>query len=622
MRTFPIILLFTALALLGLVLIPRLGVQLHPSATMPSMRITFSWMEVPAINIEREVTSKIEASMATLRDVEEINSVSMRGQGSVEIRFKKGTEMEMARFEIASRIRRLYPGFPEKVSYPAISVSRASGHNSPLLTYTLAAPATSQKIAEYIENTIIPGISQIKGVDQLEVYGVNPSEFQLIYNTRVMELYGISTTDINNALHNHFGQRFLGMGDFTFSNNGSKVKLPVMLRSAPTSDLQWQQVPVAKSGEKIIYLEDVAQMQIREQEPRGYYRINGKSTLMITIYAVEGANQIQLSNFVKEEMQGITSQIPEQWQVILTYDDTEFIRKDLRKVGYRMLMSLIILLVFVLLVSRQVKYLFMIFVTLLANLLIAVTGYHFFDIQIHLYSLAGITVSFGILIDNTIVMIEHIRLHKNKKVFLAILAATLTTLGSLSVIFLLSDQQQAQLGDFAAVILVNLSISLVIAWFFIPAIMSSINMRKSGRKQSFKRLRRQFRTGMLYFATIRFARRYRWLVLTVLILGFGIPLHLLPSNLDEKNPASKLYNSTIGSNFYQRNIKTISEKVLGGSFRLFSRFVYERSYFADPERTTLYVRGQMPDGATIHQLNESMIQMEQFPWQALNQARS
>jgi multidrug efflux pump subunit AcrB len=59
-------------------------------------------------------------------------------------------------------------------------------------------------------------------------------------------------------------------------------------------------------------------------------------------------------------------------------------------------------------------------------------------------------------------------------------------------------------------------------------------------------------------------------------------------------------------------MKNITEKSLGGAFRLFSRFVYERSYFSDPERTTLYVRGQMPDGATVHQLNEAVIQMERF----------
>jgi multidrug efflux pump subunit AcrB len=611
-RPFPLIIIFTALMLLGLALIQGLGVQLHPSATLPSLRVSFSWGEVPAINVEREVTSKIEASLATLRDVEEINSVSARGRGDIDIRLKEGIDIEMARFEIASRIRRLYPGFPEEVSYPVVSVSRAVGRNTPMLTYTLVAPESSHNIAGYVESYVLPAISQVQGVDQLYFYGVNPQEFQLIYNPRQLEILGLSSHDIIQALINHFGERYVGMGDFDGSYDGSTIRLPVILRTSDRDDPGWQGIPVGRVDDRIVYLEDVARLRLTEQEPRSYYRINGKSTLMMTIYAQQGVNQIRLANTVRQQVDRIHQQMPEGWQVILTYDDTEFIRKDLTRVGYRMLMSFVILLVFVLVVSRKLKYLFMITITVLANLLLAVAWYHIFDIEIHLYSLAGITVSFGILIDNSIVMIEHMRHHGNKRVFLAILAATLTTLGSLSVIFLLSDQQQAQLGDFAAVVLVNLSISLIIAWFFIPALMTRIRLDNHTRKTPFRRLRRQARRATIYLRTILWVRKFRWLMFILLILGFGLPIHLLPSKIEKETLPARWYNATLGSSFYQRTLRQPAEKILGGSFRLFSRYVFERSYFTDPERTALYVRGQMPDGATIHQLNEAVMQMEHF----------
>lgn len=590
MRPFPTIIIFTALMLVGLVLVPGLGVQLHPSATLPTLRISFSWQEVPAINLEREVTSKIEGSLATLRDVEEINSVSSRGRGHIDIRFKKGVDLEMARFEIASRIRRLYPGFPDGVSYPIVSVSRAVGRNTPLLTYTVVAPESSHIIVTYIENYVLPGISQINGVDQLNFFGANPQEFQLIYDIRKLEILGITTQQITSALHNHFGENFLGMGSYPNNPLGGEMKIPVVLRAAGNPDNAWKHIPVGKSGEKIIFLEDVAQLRLVETEARSYYRINGQSTLMMTVLAEQGVNQIRLANRVRNTMDLLQEQMPHDWQVILTYDDTDFIRKDLRRVAYRMLLSFTILMIFVLLVSRRIKYLLMISITVLANLLLAIAWYHLFKIEIHLYSLAGITVSFGIIIDNSIVMIEHMRHQGNKKVFLAILAATFTTLGSLSVIFLLSSQQQAQLSDFAAVVLVNLALSLLVAWFFIPALMTKIRIDTNARKQSLKRLRMKAKAGMLYFRTITLVRRFRWLMFIILILGFGIPLHLLPSKVEGESRAAEIYNATIGSSFYQRTMKNPTEKILGGSFRLFSRFVFERSYFTDPERTTLYVR--------------------------------
>lgn len=612
MRPFPLIIIFTALMLVGLVLLPGLGVQLHPSATLPSMRISYSWHEVPAIHVEREVTSIIEGSLATMSNVEEINSVSTRGRGHIDIRFKKDVDMEMARFEIASRIRRLFPGFPDGVTYPQVSVNRAVGRNTPMLTYTLVAPESSHIIADYLEGYVLPRISQINGVDQLNFFGVNPQEFQLIYDTRNLEILGITSSQLVIALQEHFGENFLGLGTPDGFSLNEKVKIPVMLRTQQNPENMWQNIPVGQADGKLIFLENVAQIRLVETQARSYYRINGQSTLMMTVLAQQGANQIRLAGQVRKAMEQLGEQMPTGWQVILTYDDTEFIRKDLRRVGYRMLLSFAILMVFVLLVSRRLKFLLMIGITVLANLLLAVAWYHLFDIEIHLYSLAGITVSFGIIIDNSIVMIEHIRHQGNKKVFLAILAATFTTLGSLSVIFMLSSQQQAQLGDFAAVVLVNLALSLLVAWFFIPALMTKIRIDVKTRKQSLKNLRRKARAGMFYYRTITLMRRFRWLMFLILILGFGVPVHLLPSKLEAENRAAAIYNATIGSNFYQRKLKNPAEKILGGSFRLFSRFVFERSYFTDPERTTLYVRGQMPDGATVHQLNEAVLQMEHF----------
>ncbi len=612
MRSFSIIIIFTALMLVGLVLVPGLGVQLHPSATLPSMRISFSWPGVPAINVEREVTSVIEGSLATLSNVEEISSVSSRGRGQIDVRFKKGVNMEMARFEIASRIRRLYPGFHEGVSYPHVSVNRAVGRNTPMLIYTVLAPESSHVIADYIEGYVLPRVSQIKGVDQLNFFGVNPKEYHLIYDTRKLEMLELTSGQLVNALQNHFGERFLGMGAPDRFSRDEQMKIPVMVRPMQNTDNMWQHIPVGQAQGKLVFLEDVATIRLAEAEATRYDRINSQTTLMMTVLAQQGANQIRLAGQVRNVVDQLGQKMPPGWQVILTYDDTDFIRKDLRRVGYRMLLSFTILMVFVILISRRLKYLLMISLTVLANLLLAVAWYHLFNIEIHLYSLAGITVSFGIIIDNSIVMIEHMRHQGNKKVFLAILAATSTTLGSLSVIFLLSSQQQAQLGDFAAVVLVNLALSLAVAWFFIPALMTRIRIDTSARRQSLKSLRRKARAGMTYFHTISLIRRFRWIMFLILILGFGVPVHLLPSKAEGESRAAEFYNATIGSNFYQQKLKNPAERILGGSFRLFSRFVFERSYFTDPERTTLYVAGRMPDGATIHQLNEAVLQMEHF----------
>ena len=613
MRPFPTIIIFAALVLVGLAFIPGLGVQLHPSATLPSLKISFSWGEAPAVSVEREVTSKLEGALATLHDVKEISSISKRGRGEIEIEFKKNADLEMARFEISSRIRRLYPDFPHGVSYPSVSVSRAVGRNTPLLMYTVVAPESAHDITGYLESSVLPGLTQLRGVDKVNWYGASPWEFRLVYDTHKMELLGLSPDHILTALNDYFSDSYLGMATIPTAEGNGKASIPLVLQGKAGQNPSWDKIPLAAPNGHIVYLTDVCKVQYTEREAQSYYRINGKSTLMLVVNAQSGVNQVRLANAVQERMTHMERQMPPGWQVMVTWDDTDFIRKDLRRVGYRMVFSFLILMLFVLLVSRSAKHLLLIFLTVITNLAVAVTAYHAFNIQIHLYSLAGITVSFGIIIDNSIVMIEHIRQHHNRKVFLAILAATLTTLGSLSVIFMLSSQQQAQLSDFAAVVLVNLALSLLVAWFLIPALMNKLKMDRHRTKRVFTRMnRRKVKVAKGYFRIILFVRRFRWAMLVILVLGFGLPVHLLPGKLEGEGKGAALYNATLGSRFYQQRMKNHTEKIMGGAFRLFSRFVYERSYFSDPERTTLYVRGQMPDGATVHQLNEAVLQMEHF----------
>lgn len=609
---FSIIIVFAALMLIGLAFVPGLGIQLHPSDELPAMRVSFSWPEAPAIHVEREVTSKIESALSTMRGLKEISSVSVFGRGYVDISLKKGTDADLARFEVSSHIRRLFPGFPEGVSYPSISASRASGRNNPLLTYTIVAPESTQQIAQHIERYVFPGLVQIKGLDNVNLFGAKPFECHVVYEPEKLHLWGLTVNDIGSALGNYLNENFMGMAQLAHSPESATGKLPVVLRAGNTQASQWEQIPVGQREGRIIFLTDVASIRLVEEQAQSYYRINGQTTLLMVITAARGENQISLSNKIKSTVEQLEQQMPDGWQMLLTYDDTAFIRNDLRRVGLRMLFSFTVLMLFVLLVSRNPRYLFMIFATVVANLLLAFSWYYLLGIEIHLYSLAGITVSFGIIIDNSIVMIEHLRNHKNKRVFLAILAATLTTMGSLSVIFLLEQQQQIQLKDFAGVVLVNLFLSLVVAWFFIPALFAKTGMAKKTRLLFIPSTRRKIRLSATYLRFVLGARRLRWLVFLVLILGFGLPVHMMPSKVDGEGLPATAFNKTIGSPFYQQRIKRTAERALGGAFRLFSLFVYERSFFSDPERTTIFIRGQMPDGSTIHQLNQAMMQMEEF----------
>ena len=610
--SFSTIVVFAALVLLGFSVIPLLDVKLQPTRTLPAITVSFSWPDASARVLEEQVTSRLEGMLATIAGVKNITSRSQKSFGTVTLTFKKGTNLDAARFEAVTMIRRLYPGLPGEVSYPYLSLSSGGRQVRSILNYNLSAAASPYYIQKYAEDHLVPELSRIRGVSNVRVYGAVPFEWELRFNVDRIFALGITAEDISAAVNNYFRRDIIGMGSFQIPGTGKVKTLRLVLQNDIPPELSWDRIPIKKSGDRIIFFGDVARARYKEQPPSSYYRINGLNTINMVFYPEENANNIKVARAVKERIREIKKGLPPGYSSLLSYDETEYVSAAIHKVVTRTLFSIVILLLFVLVISRQIRYLLLIFFSLLANLIIAAIFYYLFRIEIHLYSLAGITVSFGIIIDNSIVMIDHLRHQHNKRVFLAILAATLTTIGALSVLFFLTDKQKVNLIDFAGVIIVNLTVSLFIALFFIPALMDRMPLKEKKNRRFFRRKRFVVRFTGFYARSLKVMARYRWAFILLLILGFGLPVYNLPEKIKKETYTARLYNKTLGSSFYQEKIRPVTDKILGGTLRLFTENVYESTFYSTPERTVLYVNGSMPEGSTIQQLNEAMRKMENF----------
>ncbi|HYQ55977.1 MAG TPA: efflux RND transporter permease subunit, partial [Draconibacterium sp.] len=344
-----------------------------------------------------------------------------------------------------------------------------------------------------------------------------------------------------------------------------------------------------------------------------YYRINGKNNITLRLSSAGGVNQVKLAQQVYQQLESIRAELPSGYSLLVSTDTTMYIKEELTKIGLRTLFSLIILLLFVLAVSRSWRILLILTISLISNLLIACVFYYIFKVEIHIYSLAAITVSFGIIIDNSIIMVSHLQRQKGLRVFISLLAATLTTLGALSVVFFLKEEQRLMLIDFTYVMLINLSVSLIVSLFFVPALMDKLYHEKPEAKIPVKVKRRVAALTARYSRFIYFGKKYRWAFMLVAVLGFGIPVGALPDEVEKDTKFAGFYNKTLGNENFKTNIRPVLEKIFGGSLRLFSDFVYEGSYFNnDMSRTQLRVTGRMPDGCTIQQLNVAIAKMEQY----------
>lgn len=610
-KSFFIITVFVCLVVLGINLLPRLNVQLNPSLSLPKLTIRYSWSDASARVIEKEVTTPLEGFFSAVKGVESIDSKTWRGGGNIQVSLKKNVNIDAARFEISNLVRQSYSKLPEGVSYPVISMGTRKENEKPLLTYTLSAHASPFYIKKFVDEKLVKEFNSVLGVGEVKVYGDTPYHYQITYDTDVLALLGMNVQEVGTAIRDYFKRQYVGKTKW-LDKGDNKVEISVSLGQRTDDSFSIESIPIKTVNQHIVYLSDVAKLQYLESDPNSFFRINGLNTLNIVIYPENGTNNLKLAKELRELGEGIKKNLPVNYELILAYDESEYIQEELDTIIWRSIFSVFVLFLFVLILTRQIKYLLIIVLSIVVNLIIAILFYYLLNLEIHLYVMAGITISLGIIIDNSIVMIDHMRAKRDKKVLLAILAATLTTIAALSVVFLLKPEQRVNLLDFAIVITVNLSVSIFVALYFIPALMEKVGLGNSVSKRTVLRKRRVIYFTMIYRKYINFSRQFRPVFILILFLSFGLPIYFFPEKIEGEGLDSKLYNNTIGSDWYQKDAKPILEKVLGGSLRLFTEYVFETSYYSEPERTSLQVTGKMPEGCTLEQMNQAIIKMEHF----------
>lgn len=613
---FSILVVSMILMIVGAALIPRLSVHLVSTRTSPSLTVSFAWSNASPRLLEQEVTAPLEGLLNTIRGVTSIESVSASGSGRITLSFDKKADMDAMRFEVASLIRELHPHLPPGCSYPSISAYRVQSEEKTLLTYTLNAPATPILIQQYAEEFIKPRLSDIPGLYKIRIWGAMPMEWELEYDQDQLRSLGLSRFSIVQALRFWFTKEVIGMGYRAAPNPLLQAQNPIILQTNHQSDLEWKNIPVASIGGRILRVSDLCKVRYREQEPTGYYRINGNNTINLVFVAEKEANSLRVADQIKKSIHNLEEDFPDGYQLLLANDSTQFVKDELYKIVRRTILSFAILLLFVLLVSRQLRYLLVIFISLIANILIAVILYYLFKLEINLYSMAGITVSLGIIIDNTIIMVDHLRTKGNRKVFLAILAATLTTVGALSIIRFMGETTRMQLKDFSYVLIASLFVSLAVALFLVPSLAELIGIsRKRKRKRKGSDLRYRRRLVILnrwYERFIRFEQRFRWAFVILAILLFGLPVNRLPIRMEGEKWYHQLYRATLASETYVQKVKPVVDKALGGTLRIFTTKVFERYSYRTPERTAIHVRAWLPQGATLMQMNDLMVEVERY----------
>jgi multidrug efflux pump subunit AcrB len=605
MSPFKVILFFITAALAGLALMPRLSLDLQPDTRLPKLTLTATLPDAPPEVVEQEVTAPLENALAQLSQIKSLYSVSHYGQSTIEIAFDRHADMAFKKFEVTSLVRRLYPRLHAQVSYPEIQQrSRETSGKNALLVYTLSARLSPFQIRQLAADNLVPDIARMPGIQQVSLYGAQPLQLTLAYSMEHLRHYGIQPQQITTLLQNYATTQYPGT---LIQGAGERITLQTDNRLFTLNQLE--ELPVPLPGGQSQPLKKFVRPYLEEQTPVQYYRINGRNAITLSIYADDGVNRLALGREIKNTLRSLAANLPEGIQLTPELDDTEFLAREIDKNMQRALLSAGILILFILLSYRSLPYLAILFSGILVSLGLTALVAWVLNISVHLYTIAGITISFGLLLDNAIVVMDHQFRKGNTKIVRAVMGATLTTMMALLLVLFLPEEERLNLTDFSIIVAVALGSSVLTALFYTPAAFSQFRLESRYAQQlTYPKKKRRVRWLGYYSTLIRLLTRYRKLTVALAVLGFGLPLFMLPTKWEGQT----WYNQTIGSELYQEKLRPYVDRLTGGALRLFVLRVYERSGYRSPERTQLYVYAQLPHGNTLNDMNRIMQGMEHY----------
>jgi multidrug efflux pump subunit AcrB len=574
-HSFSILFTVGILMIIGVALIPGLDISNKPRPRQgKTLNISYNWPGASAKVVEQNVTSRIEGLVSSVRGVNKVSSVSNFGSGSVTIQLKENVSVSGVKFEIASMLRQVRDKLPKDVSYPELSggevvTGREKDRDTRFLSYMIKAAMPDADIKRLAERTVKQDIEKIEGVNRVEVSGGTERYMEISYNAEQMALYGLSSSDIEDAIRNFLGRQDVIGSIIRTDKHGTDERMSLFLTVEGEKSIL-ESIPVKSIDGKIIYLNNLAKCEYKDRDPNTYFRINGLNTVYMNVMAESDANINNVASEVKDVVERSHKADP-RMSYEITYDKADEQFSDFKTLVKRSAMSLLILLLFVFACKRDLRYLFIISASLLANILIAVICYRLLDIRLQPFSMAGITVSLGLIIDSTIVMVDHYSYHRNFNAYFGIIGATLTTVGALLAIFWLPDNIKNDLYDFSRIIIVNLVVAQLVSAVFTPALIDRMDYssRQRGKPRNVRlvMLWNKFYGRYLKLSQNRMARP-ALLVVTACIFGWSL----------------YLFVDTINSNVNP----------------------------PEPEEMKLHIMGQMPVGGTATQLNEKVRTIEAF----------
>jgi HAE1 family hydrophobic/amphiphilic exporter-1 len=481
-----------AIILFGMVSLSRLALNLLPELSYPTLTIRTDYVGAAPGEIEQLVSKPIEETIGVVKGVRTVTSTSKVGQSDVLLEFNWGTDMDLASLEVREKLDTLQ--LPLDIKKPllmrfnpsldpvirlGLGATKVAATNDPTSTRnSQQSVLTDQGIKAlriYAEEQIKRQLESVVGVASVKVSGGLENEIQVLIDQQKSSQLNITVSQIIKRLKDENVNSSGGS-----VKDGSQEYLVRTLNQFQTLD-DIRDLFVANREGKNIRLGDIASVQNAHKEPSSINRFNGFVGVEIAIYKEGDANTVRVAENIKFRLTQLQDDMPSQYQLQLVYSQSKFIVSAIDEVKSAAVTGGLLAMLVLYLFLKNIWSTLIISISIPVSIIATFNLMYANDISLNIMSLGGIALAIGLLVDNSIVVLENIARHKTKtedfkqaavigtkEVSMAIIASTLTTMAVFFPLVFVEGIAGQLFSDQALTVTFALAASLIVALTLIP----------------------------------------------------------------------------------------------------------------------------------------------------------
>ncbi len=532
---YKILMIFLAVLIISVIAILKLPLDLMPDIEVPAVSVIVPYPGASTSDVESDVTKYLEDYLITTPDLDELISISKDNLSLVTCKFKWGKDLDVATNDVRDKVDFAKKDINEHApDAEEPMIFKFSTSMAPVIILSVSSPVLWKDLYYITDKKISDTLKRVEGVGTVMIFGGLKRQIRVTLDWEKIKGYGLPVGLIIQRLSEEnidfpLGEIKTGKRSYFLRVKG-RYRTPEEIKN----------IVIGSYRGRTIYLKDIAEVSDTFEEPKSKAYINGKNSILLIIQKQSGANTVFVARNVKRQLEEIKKNLPSEIKIDVVMDSSEMILKSIRNLVNTVITAFLIVVFVVIFLLRRLNLSFIVSISIPFSLICAFLFLYLGGYTINVMSLMSLSITIGMVVDNSIVVLENITRHfergeeiKKASVFgagevgRAVAASTITTIVVFVPLMFMKGMVGIIFKQLGYLISTTIFVSLLVSLTLIPMLASKLLTRH-------QRETRFFRGGEVflkacdnaYSKIINWALSKKYLVLSLLSIIFILSLFL------------------------------------------------------------------------------------------------